>query len=108
LPLLGFSEIAPMLLVVFHFYILLQFTIFDRKLIAYDDALQAAFPFASDREQARQRLGFFFRSQAAHGAKQHRNGLIGWSLKSIGWLTLVAAPVLILLQALLTFLPYHN
>ena len=36
LPLLGFAEIAPGLLVILHFYILLQFAILDQKLITYD------------------------------------------------------------------------
>ena len=105
LPLLGFSEIAPGLLVIVHFYILLQFAIFDQKLVAYDKAIRTAFPFTPDREQAYQRLGFFFRVQSAYG---RRYGMVALSLNLVGWLTLVAAPVLILLQALLTFLPYHN
>jgi uncharacterized protein YjbI with pentapeptide repeats len=108
LPLLGFAEIAPSLLVIFHFYILLQLAIFGQKVRSYEKALEDTFPFASDRELARQRLSFFFKLQSAAGTKLERSGVIGFSLKVIGWLTLIAIPILILLQALLTFLPYHN
>jgi hypothetical protein len=105
LPLLGFSEIAPGLLVILHFYILLQFAILDQKLFAYDRESRAAYPISSDREKAYQRLGFFFRLQSVFG---RRYRLVALSLNLVGWLTLVAAPSIILLQALLTFLPYHN
>ncbi len=108
LPLLGFSEIAPALLVIFHYYVLLQFAVFDQKLAAYEAALEQAYAYTADRESARQKLGFFFRMQSSSGTKLQRRGVIGSSLRLIAWLTLVAAPVLILLQALLAFLPYHN
>src|SRR5262245_8076375 len=42
------------------------------------------------------------------GPSDQRTGLRGYSLRLIAWITLVATPLLILLQGQVTFLPYHQ
>ena len=42
------------------------------------------------------------------GPRDQRTGFFGFSLRLIAWITLVATPALILLQAQVTFLPYHR
>src|SRR5262249_13656991 len=63
---------------------------------------------ASDRRYLRQRLDVFPILQFLAGPSDQRTGFRGYSLRLIAWITLVAAPVLILLQAQVTFLPYHR
>ncbi len=42
------------------------------------------------------------------GPKSSREGAFGRSLRAIGWITLVVAPVLLLMLLQVQFLPYHN
>src|SRR5262249_42673479 len=56
----------------------------------------------------RQRLDVFPILQFLAGPSDQRMGFRGYSLRLIAWITLVATPVLILLQAQVTFLPYHR
>ena len=42
------------------------------------------------------------------GPKEQRIHFQGFALRLIAWITLVGAPILILLQAQVTFLPYHH
>jgi hypothetical protein len=42
------------------------------------------------------------------GPKELRNGWFGWALRVIAWITLVIAPVLLLLLMQVQFLPYHS
>jgi uncharacterized protein YjbI with pentapeptide repeats len=88
LPLIGFFAVAPTLLVIFHFYV---FTLV-----------------ATDRQYIRQRLDVFPILQFLAGPRDQRTGLTDFSMQLIAWITLVATPVLILLQAQVTFLPYHS
>ena len=62
----------------------------------------------SDDHYLRQRLDSFLVLQLLIGPTEQRIGFDGLSLKLIAWITLVGVPVLILLQAQVTFLPYHQ
>jgi uncharacterized protein YjbI with pentapeptide repeats len=108
LPLVGFFVVAPAVLVIFHFYIFLQLLALSRKANDYDRLLRQAAPEASDRQSLRQRLDSFFVLQFLVGPTEQRTGLSGISLRLIGWITLVGAPVVILLEGQVIFLPYHR
>jgi hypothetical protein len=107
LPLVGFFAVTPAILITFHFYVFLQLLALVKKANDYDTLLREHTPVASDRQYLRQRLDSFLILQFLAGPAEQRTGLGGFSLRLIGWLTLVGIPVVILLQGQLTFLPYH-
>jgi hypothetical protein len=108
LPLVGFFVVAPTLLVIFHFYVFLQLLALAAKAKDYDTLLRQATSDTSDRQYLRQRLDSFLVLQLLVGPTEQRTGFGGFSLRLVAWITLVGIPVLILLQAQVTFLPYHR
>jgi uncharacterized protein YjbI with pentapeptide repeats len=108
LPLVGFFVVAPTVLVIFHFYVFLQLLALASKARDYDTLLRQAISDTSDRQFFRQRLDSFLVLQLLVGPTEQRTGFGGFSLRLIAWITIVGIPVLILLQAQVTFLPYHN
>jgi uncharacterized protein YjbI with pentapeptide repeats len=108
LPLVGFFVVAPTILLIFHFYVFLQLLALTKKAKDYDTLLRQETRLASDRQYLRQRLDSFLVLQFLAGPTDQRTGFSGFSLRLIVWLTLVGIPVLILLQAQMTFLPYHH
>jgi uncharacterized protein YjbI with pentapeptide repeats len=106
LPLIGFFVVAPTILIIFHFYVFLQLFAMAKKTKRYDILLEQEVK-ASDRGDMRERLDSFVVLQFLAGPAEQMTGLIGFSLRFIGWATLVAAPAIILLQGQVTFLPYH-
>src|SRR5262249_16385256 len=99
--------VAPTILLIFHFYMFLQLLALAKKAKDYDTLLREAAPVDQDRQYLRQRLDSFLVLQFLAGPKEQRSGLAGLSLRLIVWITLVAGPVLVLLQGQITFLPYH-
>ena len=108
LPLVGFFVVAPTVLVIFHFYVFLQLLALASKARDYDILLRQTISDTSDDRYLRQRLDSFLVLQLLIGPPEQRIGFGGFSLRLIAWITLVGIPVLILLQAQVTFLPYHN
>jgi len=107
LPLVGFFAVASTVLLIFHFYVFLQLFGLASKAKNYNTLLTNV-PDESDRQYIRQRLDVFPILQFLAGPRDQRTGFVGFSLRLIAWITLVATPVLILLQAQVTFLPYHR
>jgi hypothetical protein len=108
LSLIGFFVVAPLLLLIFHFYLFLQLLGLASKAKDYNTLLVDEAPTATDRRYLRQRLDVFPILQFLAGPSDQRTGFRGYSLRLIAWITLVATPVLVLLQAQVTFLPYHR
>jgi uncharacterized protein YjbI with pentapeptide repeats len=108
LPLVGFFVVAPALLAIFHFYVLLQLLALGIKAKDYETLLKQAIPDPIDQQYLRQRLDPFLILQLFSGPASQRKGFSGTSLRIVSWLTLIGIPVLILLQAQVTFLPYHR
>jgi hypothetical protein len=108
LPLVGFFVVAPAVLAIFHFYVFLQLLALARKAKDYDVLMREVAPVAADRQYLRQRLDSFLILQFIAGPREQRTGSSGLWLRLIAWITLVGAPVAILLQAQVTFLPYHQ
>jgi uncharacterized protein YjbI with pentapeptide repeats len=100
--------VAPAILVIFHFYVFLQLYGLATKAREYNDLLKEQVQADSDRQRMRQRLDTFLVLQFLAGPKEQRHQFQGFSLRLIAWITLVGAPILILLQAQLTFLAYHH
>jgi uncharacterized protein YjbI with pentapeptide repeats len=107
LPLVGFFVIAPTLLVIFHFYIALQILALAAKACAFDALLSEQKQVATMDQYMRHRLDAFLILQFLAGPQEQRGSFGGFALRSIAWVTLVAAPIVILLQGQVTFLPYH-
>jgi hypothetical protein len=108
LPLVGFFIVAPALLVIFHFYVFLQLLALSAKASDYNALLRTKAPVEADRQYMRQRLDPFLILQFLAGPSKQRGGMNGFWLRLIAWITLVGAPILVLLQAQITFLPYHQ
>ena len=93
---------------IFHFYVFLQLYGLAAKAREYNDLLKEQVQADSDRQRVRQRLDAFLVLQFLAGPKEQRSRFQGFSLRLIAWITLVGAPILILLQAQVTFLAYHH
>jgi MFS family permease len=112
LPLWGFFFLAPVLFVIFHAYVLLQLLLLARTAAAYNDAVEKAqerhSPTPEEEALLRQRLANTIFAQIFAGSPRERKGWLGWLLKSMAWITLVIAPILILFVFQFSFLPYHS
>jgi uncharacterized protein YjbI with pentapeptide repeats len=108
LPLWGFFFLAPILLLIFHAYVLLQVLLLGRTAVAYNEAVDRQVAVASDNARLRQRLANTLFAQIFSGAPRERTGWLGLLLKGMAWITLAIAPVLILLVFQFMFLPYHS
>src|SRR5690348_6786716 len=107
LSLVGFFVVAPAVLVIFHFYVFLQILALAKKATDYTSLVDAVALDPKSNQLLRQRSDSFLILQFLVGPEEQRSGLTGTSLRLIAWITLVGAPVLILLQGEITFLPYH-
>jgi uncharacterized protein YjbI with pentapeptide repeats len=114
LPLLAFFFLAPILFVITHAYTLVNLALladrvrqFHKELgdqLAANPALQAS---KIRSAHTRQLPGNIF-VQFLGGPDEIRNRALGKALAGILWLTLVVAPVALLLLLQLQFLPYHS
>jgi hypothetical protein len=103
LPLTGFFVVAPTLLLVFLVYMVLQLLILIDKSAAFE---RGSGMFANQIH--RQTLDSFFLVQILVGPRGQQRGVVGFLLVAVAGLTLIAAPLLVLLQAEVTFLPYQS
>src|SRR3954447_6944162 len=99
LSLVAFFVVAPAILVIFHFYVFLQLYGLAAKAREYNDLIKEQVQVDSDRQRVRQRLDTFLVLQFLAGPKEQRHHFQGFSLRLIAWITLVGAPILIVLQA---------
>ncbi|WP_114374050.1 pentapeptide repeat-containing protein [Elioraea thermophila] len=111
-PLTGFFVVAPAILVVLHFYVLAQARVLREKLAAAVAALRAeggAAAGAAGERDGTNRAWFqvdpYPVAQAVAGAMLGQGAL---PLRLMAWLTLIAAPVLLLLFFQVRFLPYQD
>jgi hypothetical protein len=58
--------------------------------------------------RVRQRLANTLFAQLFAGSPREREGVLGWLLRAMTWITLSVAPVFVLLVFELRFLPYHS
>ncbi len=118
LPLLAFFFLAPILFLIVHAYTLVHLVMLTDKAKRFDAALRKRFDAAlrkqigdenSDvRDNLRRQLPSNIFIQSLAGPKDIRESPFGWLLRAIAWVTLVIAPVLLLLMMQIQFLPYHS
>lgn len=108
LPATGYFLVAPLIYLIFHFYLLLQFEGLSEKVTGYNEILNETVKVAADRRRARWSLDDlpFLRFQAGEG--ERRFSLVGNLDLLISWITIVLFPIVILLQLQVAFLPYHS
>ena len=104
-PLVGFGWLMPALLLVAHLYVLLHFVLLSMKVNLLDRQLDDVG--ASMGERLRRQLPINIFVQFLAGPHEARTGLLGVLLRSMSWITLVVAPIALLLLLLIRLLPYH-
>jgi uncharacterized protein YjbI with pentapeptide repeats len=108
LPLFASAILLPLLFVIYHTFVLLQVVLLARTADAYNDAIEHGVTEGIDRTRVRQRLANTLFAQLFAGSPREREGVLGWLLTFMSWITLAIAPVCVLLVFQLKFLPYHS
>ncbi len=110
LPLLAFFFVAPILFLIVHAYTLVHLVMLTEKTKRFHQALYdpERHVAAAMRETLQWQLPSNIFIQFLAGPKALRGKAFGWALRSIAWITLAIAPVLLLLMMQIQFLPYHS
>jgi hypothetical protein len=106
LNLFTFYWIAPLFVVIFHLYLLVHLHLLASKLHVLNAGIAQELRLQSQRTAFRQRLDGFPLTQALAGPRKHvvQAGLV----QLIIWVTVVLAPVVLLIAFQVSFLPYHS
>ncbi|HKN30869.1 MAG TPA: hypothetical protein VJY34_24550, partial [Roseiarcus sp.] len=108
LPLLAFFFLAPILFLVVHAYTLVHLVMLTDKARRFHLALHAQIGDGSIRDGLRRQLPSNIFVQFLAGPTDVRESPFGLLLRAIAWVTLVVAPVLLLLLMQIQFLPFHS
>jgi hypothetical protein len=108
LPLIGFFALGPGLFLIVHAYILIHFVLLADKVGAFHFELQAQIDDDDVRTRLRRQLPSNIFVQILAGPYEVRNGVLGFMLRQIAQISLVAAPIALLIFFQLQFLPYHH
>jgi uncharacterized protein YjbI with pentapeptide repeats len=108
LPLVASAILLPLLFVIYHVFVLLQVVLLARTADAYNDAIEHGVADPVDQTRVRQRLANTLFAQLFAGSPREREGVLGWLLRLMAWITLAIAPVFVLILFEIKFLPYHS
>jgi len=108
LPMKGFFSIGPALFLIAHTYVLLHFALLGGKIGAFDHVLMTQITDEEARSKLRRQLPTNIFVQLLAGPSEVRNSATGVLLWLIALISLVIAPILLLLFFEVRFLPYHN
>ncbi len=108
LPLKAFFFLAPILFLIVHMFTLSKLVILSDKARRFHEELSAQGVSEEDQEGLRRQLPSNIFVQGLAGPKSARESPFGWLMRAMGWMSMVIAPVLLLLLLLLQFLPYHD
>src|SRR5271166_6946932 len=120
LPLVAFFALAPILFVVVHAYALVHLVMLTDKAKRYHQALYDKIgdrvglsqtereDRKAKRDGLRRQLPSNIFVQFLAGPSDVRDSAFGYLLRAIAWVTLVVAPVLLLLMMQIQFLPFHS
>jgi uncharacterized protein YjbI with pentapeptide repeats len=106
LNLIDFYRFAPFLFLVFHFYMLVQFYLLAGTLHRLDEHIRTDLRLDSERRHLRAQTDKFLVTQLLVGRTEQ--WLPRFFIRLAAWMTMVAAPVLLLLAFQVRFLPYHD
>lgn len=108
LPLEAFFFLAPILFLIVHSFTLSKLVILSDKARRFHEELLTQIKDAAERDGLRRQLPSNIFVQGLAGPKSVRESPFGWFLRAMGWISMVLAPVLLLLLLQLQFLPYHD
>jgi uncharacterized protein YjbI with pentapeptide repeats len=108
LPLVAFFWVAPLLFLIFHAYLLLNLRLLIDNVLRFNEMLESAKLTPEEQDSFRLLLSNFPFVQLLAGTRDSKRGPVGWVLAVIVWITIVFAPVALLVLIQLKFLPYHN
>jgi uncharacterized protein YjbI with pentapeptide repeats len=108
LPLIGFFVLGPLLFLIVHAYTLLHFVLLAGKVGAFHAELQQQIPDEDVGARLRRQLPSNIFVQFLAGPREIRAGAMGFMLRLIAQITLVAGPLALLVFFQLQFLPYHH
>jgi uncharacterized protein YjbI with pentapeptide repeats len=108
LPLVAFFGLAPALFLVVHAYVLLHFVQFADKLGVFRAEFRTQITDPAVRARLRRQLPSNIFVQLLAGPREIRAGVMGSMLWLIAHISLVLAPVALLVLFQLKFLPYHD
>ena len=106
--LLPFYIIAPLLYLVFHFYLLMMLALLARTAAEFDKQLRTTLPDDAQQERYRARVENALFLQLLVGMKGERKGFNAFLLGLIALITIVLAPLVTLILMQMMFLPYHH
>lgn len=108
LPLLGFFWLGPAIFLIVHAYVLLHFVMLAGKVGDFDTELRAQIIDGEVRGRLRRQLPSNIFVQFLAGSREMRSGGMGFLLRLIAQISLVMAPIALLVFFELQFLPYHD
>lgn len=108
LPLKAFFVLGPLVFLIVHTYVLLHFVLLADKVGAFHAELQAQIVGDEARMRLCRQLPSNIFVQSLAGPREVRTGIIGFLLRMIVQISLVAGPIALLVLFQLQFLPYHN
>jgi hypothetical protein len=120
LPLVAFFAVAPILFVIVHAYTFVHLVFLTDKVKHYQRTLYKqigdATGLAKEESEKRKTIRDGLRRQLPSnifiqflaGPRDLRRGRFGFLLRAIAWITLVLAPILLLLLIQIQFLPFHS
>jgi hypothetical protein len=108
LPLKAFFILGPLVFLVVHAYVLLHFLLLAGKVGTFHAELQKQVFEDEKRAQLRRQLPSNIFVQFLGGPREVREGIVGFLLKSVARISLVAGPIALLILFQLQFLPYHD
>jgi uncharacterized protein YjbI with pentapeptide repeats len=106
--LLPFYVIAPLLYLVFHFYLLMVLALLARTAAEFDKQLRTTLAGEPERERYRAQVGNALFLQLLVGMKGERTGVNALLMGLIALITVVLAPLATLVLMQMMFLPYHH
>ncbi len=106
--LLPFYVIAPLLYLVFHFYLLMMLALLARTAAEFDKQLRTTLATEAEHERYRARVENALFLQLLVGMKGERTGVNAFLLGVIALITIVLAPLATLILMQMMFLPYHH
>lgn len=109
LPLVGFFVVAPLFFLINHFYLLLNLLGLSRRIREFNEAIDKSKLTKQEEKNARRLLDTFVIVQLFGGGQNKKqNSRSGRLLSLIAVVTLVIAPILLLLFIQLQFLSYQS
>jgi hypothetical protein len=107
LPLIAFFVLGPGLFIVMHAYVLIHFALLAGKIGNFHSELRRQVTDADKRTLMRRQLPISIFVQVLAGPREVRKGSLGSMMWVIAGISLIVAPVALLILFQLQFLPYH-